>query len=86
MLEARSVTIAGRLDGIAFELEPGTITAICGPNGAGKSSLVEALAGLLAVEGDVRLDGATLAALAPRERARRIGYLPQHAISPCCGR
>ena len=48
-LEARSVTIAGRLDGIAFELEPGTITAICGPNGAGKSSLVEALAGALLV-------------------------------------
>ena len=78
MLDARSVTIAGRLDGISFELEQGTITAICGPNGAGKSSLVEALAGLQGVDGDVRLDGATLATLAPRERARRIGYLPQH--------
>jgi iron complex transport system ATP-binding protein len=63
---------------LGFELEPGTITAICGPNGAGKSSLLLALAGLLpSAMGAVRLGDATLGALHPGERARALGYLPQ---------
>jgi iron complex transport system ATP-binding protein len=78
-LEARDLRLAGRLDGISATFEPGAITAICGPNGAGKSSLIETLAGLLAPDGGaVLLGGEQLAALHPRERARRIGYLPQH--------
>lgn len=64
--------------GISAELRPGTITAIVGPNGAGKSSLLMGLAGLLPAEsGAVRLDGTPLTELASRERACRIGYLPQ---------
>lgn len=63
---------------VTTTLEPGTITAICGPNGAGKSTLLATLAGLLEpTSGAVLLEGRALAALAPRERARRIGYLPQ---------
>ena len=78
-LEAREISVAGRLEGVSAALQPGAITAICGPNGAGKSSLLEALAGLLAPDaGEVVLDAAPLATLHPRERARRIGYLPQH--------
>jgi iron complex transport system ATP-binding protein len=78
-LEARDLRLAGRLDGISATFEPGAITAICGPNGAGKSSLIETLAGLLMPDGGaVLLGGEPLAALHPRERARRIGYLPQH--------
>lgn len=79
MLEAREIKVGGRLDGISAALEPERITAICGPNGAGKSSLLETLAGLLIAEqGEVGLEGRPLASLNPRERARRIGYLPQH--------
>jgi iron complex transport system ATP-binding protein len=78
MLEARDLTLAGRLDGVGSALRPGEITAICGPNGAGKSSLLQCLAGLLAPErGEVRLEGKGLSALDARERARAIGYLPQ---------
>lgn len=78
-LEARDLRLAARLAGISASLQPARITAICGPNGAGKSSLLEALAGLLAPEeGQVLLDERPLKALHPRERARRIGYLPQH--------
>ena len=77
-LEACDLRLTGRLDGVSVALEPGRITAICGPNGAGKSSLLEALAGLLAVQGDLRLGGEPLVTLDPRKRARRIGYLPQH--------
>lgn len=76
-LAATDLRLAGRLNGVSLALEPGRITAICGPNGAGKSSLLAALAGLLPTGGRVELDGAVLAALGPRERARAIGYLPQ---------
>ena len=63
---------------VTATIEPGAITAICGPNGAGKSTLLAALAGLLEpASGEVLLEGRALAAIAPRERARRIGYLPQ---------
>ncbi|MBB3873977.1 ABC transporter ATP-binding protein [Sphingomonas aquatilis] len=58
----------------------GRVTVILGPNGAGKSTLLKALAGLVTpAGGSVTLEGAPLAALAPRQRARRIGYLPQEA-------
>jgi len=63
---------------LSATLEPGTITAICGPNGAGKSSLLLALAGLIEpVAGQVTLEAHAVHAMPPRERARRIGYLPQ---------
>jgi iron complex transport system ATP-binding protein len=79
MLECRAVALPGRLNGVSASLRPGEIAAICGPNGAGKSSLLQCLAGLLAPDsGAVLLDGAPIAALRPRERARAIGYLPQH--------
>lgn len=64
--------------GVSASLAPGQITAIVGPNGAGKSSLLLGLAGLLApADGRVTLEGAALGSLAPRERAKAIGYLPQ---------
>jgi iron complex transport system ATP-binding protein len=77
MLSARDLTLPGRLAGVSLNLEPGRVTAICGPNGAGKSSLLACLTGLEA--GAVTLDGAALAAMGPRQRARAIGYLPQSA-------
>ena len=78
MMHAERVTIASRLAEVSAALRPGGITAICGPNGAGKSTLLQVLAGLLVPDsGLVTLDGALLSHLHPRERARRIGYLPQ---------
>jgi iron complex transport system ATP-binding protein len=75
-LAARSLTVAWRLADVTASLDPGRITAICGPNGAGKSTLLQCLAGLIAPDGgQVLLDGAPLPH--GRERARRIGYLPQ---------
>jgi ABC-type branched-subunit amino acid transport system ATPase component len=65
------------LDGIDLEAEAGRLTAIVGPNGAGKTTLLKALSGLIAREGDVRLDGALL----PREPAaivaRGLGHVPE---------
>ena len=78
MLEARGISLAGRLAGVSALLRAGEVTAICGPNGAGKSTLLQCLAGLLLPEGGAAmLDGANLASLEPRTRARAIGYLPQ---------
>lgn len=82
-LSTHELSVAERLAGVTLSLQPGQITAICGPNGAGKSTLLEALAGLLSpASGSVRLAGEALAALEPKERAKRLGYLPQaHEIA-----
>ena len=75
-----SVTLGGKpiLCGVELTLKRGEVVAIVGPNGAGKSTLMTCLAGLRRPDrGAVTLDGEPLAALKDRERARRIGYLPQ---------
>lgn len=79
-LSLSAATVPGRLEAATLDLRPGEITAICGPNGAGKSTLLAVLAGLLApTTGTVSRDGAPLASITPRARARAIGYLPQNA-------
>ncbi|MGE8141349.1 ABC transporter ATP-binding protein [Novosphingobium sp. NPDC080210] len=78
MLAAQDLMLDRRLNGVSVALQAGQVTAICGPNGAGKSSLLACLAGLLTPQaGAVNLEGAALSSLAPRERARVLGYLPQ---------
>ena len=76
-------------DGVAVvrsldvRLPPGRVTAIVGPNGCGKSTLLAGLARVHAPEGGVvLLDGRDMAAMRPRDVARRIGLLPQQAEAP----
>jgi len=60
------------LRGVSFAVEAGERVALIGPNGAGKTTCFNLLNGQLAPDaGDVRLDGASLAGLAPHEVARR---------------
>jgi iron complex transport system ATP-binding protein len=61
----------------SLTLRRGELAVMVGPNGAGKTTLMRALAGLLPADGEIRIDGQMLASLGPRERARRIAYLPQ---------
>jgi iron complex transport system ATP-binding protein len=81
VLQASGVSV--RLDGhlivdhATLTLLRGEVVALVGPNGAGKTTLVRALAGLLPAEGQITLEGRAFAAFSPRERARRIAYLPQ---------
>jgi iron complex transport system ATP-binding protein len=75
-----SVRLGGRavVDVAGLTLRPGEVTAIVGPNGAGKSTLMTCLAGLRRPDlGAVTLNGEPLASLGDRERAQRLGHLPQ---------
>jgi iron complex transport system ATP-binding protein len=74
-----SVRLAGRtvLQDVSLSLTAGHLVALVGPNGAGKTTLLRALAGLIASDGAIEIDGQRLASLPLRERAKRFGYLPQ---------
>jgi multiple sugar transport system ATP-binding protein len=57
------------LDRVSLDVPRGTTLAIVGPSGAGKTTLLRVIAGLLRPSsGDVHMDGASIAALAPQER------------------
>jgi len=82
-LEARNVSYAyspGRdvIRNATVSLDEGKITFLLGANGSGKTTLLECLAGLRSPRsGAVLLDGQDLHRLAPRQRARHIGLVPQ---------
>jgi len=66
------------LTDVDLRFESGYVTSVIGVNGSGKSTLIKTAAGILpALCGEVRLDGADIAALSHTERARRVAYLPQ---------
>lgn len=67
------------LDDVSLDLGVRGLIAIAGPNGAGKSTLVRCLAGVLTPDaGKVILGERALQSWPAAERAKRIGYLPQH--------
>ncbi|NTX15404.1 heme ABC transporter ATP-binding protein [Myxococcus sp. CA051A] len=83
-LEARGVEVwrgRGRALGpVSLNLVPGEVLAVVGPNGAGKSTLLSAFSGELpCTVGEVLLDGRPLLKWPPRERALRLGVLPQES-------
>ncbi len=63
---------------VSLKIGPGSVTAVMGRNGAGKSTLLAALVGQLpATGGRVLVGGAAPERLAPRDRVRVIGLVPQ---------
>jgi branched-chain amino acid transport system ATP-binding protein len=59
------------LDGVSFEVEAGSITAVLGANGAGKTSLLRTLSGLVrARAGRIRLEGRNIGQLAVEQIVR----------------
>lgn len=63
---------------VSLSLPRGAMGALIGANGSGKSTLIRVLAGLLVPgRGEVVFAGAPLSSLHPRERAKRIAYVPQ---------
>jgi branched-chain amino acid transport system ATP-binding protein len=67
------------LQGVDFAVAAGEIVALMGRNGMGKTTLMRTLLGLvLPRKGDVRLDGASIAGVAPFRIARMgIAYVPE---------
>ncbi|MFC5274035.1 ABC transporter ATP-binding protein [Brachybacterium sacelli] len=61
----------------------GSFTVVIGPNACGKSTTLRALSNLLRpTAGTVALDGRAIHQLRAKELARRLGLLPQSALSP----
>lgn len=77
-LELRDLTVRRGyrvvVDRLSAAWMPGTVLAVTGPSGAGKSSLLAAVLGLVAHEGEVLLDGAALHA---DDRLGRIAWAGQ---------
>lgn len=83
MLEVNNIDLhygaAQALRGVSLQAEPGKVVCVLGRNGVGKTSLLRALVGQQAISrGAITLDGDSIAALRPYERARKgIAYVPQ---------
>ncbi|GAA3388644.1 ABC transporter ATP-binding protein [Cryptosporangium minutisporangium] len=66
------------IDGVDVDATPGRVLGLIGPNGSGKTTLLRLLHGALrSPTGNVRIDGAELATLPPREAARRLAVVVQ---------
>ena len=80
------------VEGVSFEVAPGTIFGLLGPNGAGKTTIIECLVGLQKSDGGtVRLGGSVGVALqstalqdriTPREALRLFGAFYPGAVRP----
>jgi len=67
---------------VNLSLRHGRLTALVGRNGSGKSTLLSCVNQQTSYSGEILLDGENLAALSPRERAKRIAIAPQNLPSP----
>ena len=71
------------LRAVDLAVDAGEWLAIVGPNGAGKSTLLRLMTGVLRpMNGEVAVDGRTLATLDREEIARRIAVVPQPSSLP----
>jgi iron complex transport system ATP-binding protein len=85
-LETVSVRYEGRavLRDVTMRVGPGEWLCLIGPNGAGKTSLLKAVAGLVAFDGTVRVNGDDPGAgpANRRRRARQVALVPQRPSIP----
>ncbi|GAA1924683.1 ABC transporter ATP-binding protein [Nocardioides hwasunensis] len=68
------------LQAVSLAAPHGRVLGLIGPNGSGKTTLLRLLHGALdSSTGSVRVDGDRLAALAPRDAARRVAVVVQES-------
>jgi branched-chain amino acid transport system ATP-binding protein len=67
------------LDGVSFDADPGSITAVLGANGAGKTTLLRAVSGLVRpTSGSVRLGELTLTGMSVERVVRQgVAHVPE---------
>ncbi|KQP49654.1 ABC transporter ATP-binding protein [Pseudorhodoferax sp. Leaf274] len=71
-VEALTLAFGGvkALNGVGFDVQPGSITAVIGPNGAGKTSLFNTISGFYRpTAGSVQFDGTDITRVAAPRRA-----------------
>ena len=76
LVEARGLSMPGRLSRVSLDIGAGELVALIGPNGSGKTSLLHAMAAIGSPEGEVRIAGIEPSGLPPSARIRIVGYLP----------
>ncbi len=88
MLEFKNVSVVkngtGLLEDINLSIETGKLTVFIGPNACGKTTLLQTLNGSSKVsKGSITLNGEDYLALPPKERAKKLSFLPQvHSVIP----
>lgn len=71
------------LNGLSMTVGRGEVLCILGKNGVGKTTLFRSiLGGIPLLGGQVLIDGKDIAAMSARERAGKIGYVPQSHTPP----
>ncbi|AYF04011.1 sugar ABC transporter ATP-binding protein (plasmid) [Paracoccus yeei] len=77
-LEARGLTVPGRVHGVDLALRRGEVLGIAGLVGSGRTELAEGLVGLRAASGEVRLEGRPVRIASLRDAfAAGIAYLTE---------
>ncbi len=85
LLEVKNLTVRDgmgvmRLDHASFSIRAGEIVGVAGVSGNGQSELLEAIAGMRAATGDIRVDGEAVNLSRPDPaalRARRLFHVPE---------
>lgn len=62
---------------VSFQVEEGKKLCILGPNGCGKTTLLRGLAGILSIEGSVKVQGENLNRMPVRRKAQKIALMSQ---------
>jgi iron complex transport system ATP-binding protein len=75
-VEARGLSLPGRLDSTDFAMAAPELVCLIGPNGSGKTSLLHALAGIGSPAGTVLIDRRDLRSAPQAQRQRLLSYLP----------
>ena len=71
------------LQELNLEVRRGEMLGLVGPNGVGKTTLLRVLSGgLEPQQGEVRIEGAPVRGLRPRERAKRLAVVSQNPVVP----